>query len=99
MWVERFNPSSQYPHLTKSKMRGEGFEPSQALSYVGLNDARLTAPALPHNKTKKNKCYKFIGICKFLLLVSDKRKLIYLNNQKSLLDYEERMGAAEYFAT
>jgi hypothetical protein len=34
-----------------------------------------------------------------LLLVSDKRKLIYLNNQKSLLDYEERMGAAEYFAT
>ena len=29
-------------------MREEGFEPSQALSYDGLNVARLTTPALPH---------------------------------------------------
>ena len=28
-------------------MREEGFEPSQALSYIGLNDARLTTPAFP----------------------------------------------------
>ena len=31
-------------------MRGRGFEPPQALSYNGLNVARLTAPASPHIK-------------------------------------------------
>ena len=31
------------------KVRERGFEPPQALSYEGLNLARLTAPALPHN--------------------------------------------------
>ena len=30
------------------KMRAEGFEPSQALSYYGLNVTRLTTPAHPH---------------------------------------------------
>ena len=33
-------------------MREEGFEPSQALSYVGLNDARLTTAAFPRMGTK-----------------------------------------------
>ena len=40
-------------------MRGEGFEPSQALSYVGLNDARLTTPALPHKYNGLNGFLKF----------------------------------------
>ena len=29
-------------------MRSKGFEPLQALSYEGLNLARLTTPATPH---------------------------------------------------
>tara|TARA_Y100000031_G_C7900246_1_gene239218 strand:+ start:151 stop:330 length:180 start_codon:yes stop_codon:yes gene_type:complete len=33
-------------------MREKGFEPSQALSYCGLSAARLTTPALPHEKGK-----------------------------------------------
>jgi hypothetical protein len=40
-------------------MREEGFEPSQALSYCGLNAARLTTPALPHNKMIKSGYLKF----------------------------------------
>ena len=31
-------------------MRETGFEPAQALSYESLNLARLTTPAIPHDK-------------------------------------------------
>ena len=35
------------------RMRAEGFEPSQALSYHGLNVTRLTTPAHPPMKGEK----------------------------------------------
>lgn len=41
-------------------MREEGFEPSQALSYDGLNVARLTAPAPPHYKSNVE---LFLKVC------------------------------------
>ena len=44
-----YNHSNLFESLI---MRGEGFEPSQALSYYGLNVTRLTTPALPHEKIK-----------------------------------------------
>ena len=39
-------------------MRKKGFEPSQALSHESLNLARLTTPALPHDKSKLNSIKK-----------------------------------------
>ncbi len=41
-------------------MRGEGFEPSQALSYDGLNVARLTAPASPRERINNQGDLKFL---------------------------------------
>ena len=35
------------------KMRGTGFEPAQALSYNGLNVARLTTPAYPRSEVQR----------------------------------------------
>ena len=43
-------------------MREEGFEPSQALSYIGLNDARLTTPAFPHEDDAKNSIIKITNL-------------------------------------
>ena len=42
-------------------MRERGFEPLQALSYDGLNVARLTAPASPH-KEKDKRGYKSVAL-------------------------------------
>ena len=39
-------------------MREGGFEPPQALSYVGLNDVRLTTPAFPLLEARKNRVIK-----------------------------------------
>ncbi len=39
-------------------MRGTGFEPAQALSYCGLNAARLTTPASPHVDIDNNDILK-----------------------------------------
>ena len=46
--------------MTNKMMRERGFEPLQALSYDGLNVARLTAPALPHAYYRKEEVLKGI---------------------------------------